>query len=70
MPPCLPCHASSKKFIICVLRNIDCGGNALPLHLIIQLSQKFVMANCYDPKVACQKFSENGGDDGEEAGDR
>ena len=29
-----------------------------------------IMANCYDPKVACQKFSEKGGDDGEEAGDR
>jgi hypothetical protein len=40
---------------------IDCGGNAMPLRK---------MANCYDPKVACQKFSEKGGDDGEEAGDR
>jgi hypothetical protein len=29
-----------------------------------------MMANCYDLKVACQKFSENDGDDGEEVGDR
>jgi putative transposase len=37
---------------------------------IRKVAEKFVMANCYDPKVACQKFSENGGDDGDEAGDR
>jgi hypothetical protein len=29
-----------------------------------------MMANCYDPKVSCQKFSEKDGGDGEEAGDR
>jgi hypothetical protein len=23
MPPCLPCHASSRKFIICVPRNVS-----------------------------------------------
>ena len=23
MPPCLPCHASSRRFIICVPRNIS-----------------------------------------------
>ena len=37
---------------------------------IRKVAEKFVMANCYDPKVACQKFSENEGGDGEEAGDR
>jgi hypothetical protein len=32
-----------------------------------------MMANCYDPKVACQKFSGKGGDEVDEvdeAGDR
>jgi hypothetical protein len=24
---------------------------------IRKVAEKFVMANCYDPKVACQKFS-------------
>ena len=35
-----------------------------------KVAEKLVMANCYDSKVACQKFSEKGGGDGEEAGDR
>ncbi len=41
-----------------------------PDEAIRKVAEKFVMANCYDPKVACQKFSEKGGGDGEEAGDR
>jgi hypothetical protein len=44
-----------------ICKIIDCGGNALPLRK---------MADCYDPKVACQKFSEKSGGDGEDAGDR
>ena len=42
----------------------------MPDEEIRKVAEKFVMANCYDPKVACQKFSEKGGDDGEEAVDR
>ena len=37
---------------------------------IRKVAEKFVIANCYDPKVACQKFSEKRGDDEGEAGDR
>ncbi len=62
-------HSRSKR--ICKIINFC--GNALPLHLIsliVKSSEKFVMANCYDPKVVCQKFSENGSGDGEKAGDR
>ena len=40
---------------------IDCRGNALPLRK---------MANSYDLKADCQKFSDKDGSDGEEAGDR
>ncbi|MFZ4557104.1 MAG: hypothetical protein ACOYN8_12130 [Pseudanabaena sp.] len=36
---------------------------------IRKVAEKFVMANCYDRKVACQKFSGKRGDDGGEAGD-
>ena len=35
-----------------------------------KVAEKFVMANCSDPKVACQKFSGKDGADGKEADDR
>ncbi len=37
---------------------------------IRKVAEKFVMANCYDPKVACQKFSDKSGDEDRSAGDR
>jgi putative transposase len=37
---------------------------------IRKVAEKFVMANCYDRKAACQKFSEKRGYEGEEGGDR
>jgi len=37
---------------------------------IRKVTEKFVMANCYDRKAACQKFSEKRGDDRGDAGDR
>ncbi|HBC42197.1 MAG TPA: hypothetical protein DCZ88_09950 [Pseudanabaena sp.] len=41
-----------------------------PDEKIRKVAEKFVMANCYDPKIASQKFSDNDDSAGEEAGHR